>query len=131
MELPQHVKALWHVVQNRLDTSSSITFVSSGFIVASCKAFWRLFAVCSDVWPLLTDDRRLMGCVATLQVIRETCAQPAASMGIDLSFDLRRERCLDLQVSFQKLRPQLRANAQEHQHLRLKAQHLMKQLDAL
>ena len=66
-----------------------------------------------------------------LQVIRQACATTPKGIGVDLTSDLRRERCLNLRFSLHKLTPQLRELAKESQPLSLKAQHLLKHLEDL
>ncbi|KAK9835103.1 hypothetical protein WJX84_012191 [Apatococcus fuscideae] len=66
-----------------------------------------------------------------VEVIREACARAPGSMGVDLSFEMRRERCLSLKSALQNLQPQLMSHAQEGAPMRLKALHLLKQLDRL
>ncbi|KAK9824729.1 hypothetical protein WJX74_001799 [Apatococcus lobatus] len=65
------------------------------------------------------------------EIIRDTCAKAADSMGVDLSFELRQQRCFNLQASLQELGPQLRAHAMHDQPCKLKAHHVVLQLERL
>ncbi len=66
------------------------------------------------------------------QIIRDTCSQ-AARVGVDLSFEQRREKCMTARISLQGLAPKLGHVARQlsDSTLAYKAQDLAKELGTL